>query len=724
MRAEKSNQGFDGLISRAVLLFVFVFIAMVACGEQGAVDSDDEDTSLTPREQRIEAFLDLDLEPGEALDGIHLMPWIEVFEVDKSVHGPLVSDVEYLHDPEEASRNRITKLTFHGELVDEFTKHEGLLPDDLIVGSDFLVIVGEAEKVGDTIEVETAPFDIGRLFHGDWDFSLEDAIINRPQDGDHSQDIQDADDRQDLIRDMYQASGQAGVTVDDTNMLSTSLTGISGIDLDHFVDNAELTGGVEMGGEAKFKGRISISGVEEDLDQYERTASPDAGVCERSFSSYAIEAVAGLYVCIQEVAVWLEVDADYLLESEFKYVDTLAVSTKLDLFEFIGDAQFPVGGGLISVTVEPFFELLISLAVSNEYIYDVATGIQESFKIGYDYDAYRTNGDSLLVFPLSQGYRPTGLRHEDAYFERKTDFNELGGAAGLETKKVGGGFRLGIGTGLAITGSNSLVEASVSGFDIHAGVSWEEKGRFVNNATYYHDDCFQNQGGINLGVELGLEGKLKLGPVGVSGQPQLLDIFTDWANGWTNGTIPLWGDPHPADAAHYPNYGDFPPKCDGLGWRVPDTHSVMIHSDADTYTNQDVKEYLFADDPRPLMTEDVNSEDALLRPLDPNFDSYGRLALVRDYASDIHWISWENGVDLRQFEMAEYSGDKEVFYLVLHNTKEQGAAGPMEFTVFPAYTNPIIGGRPTFKSFEHNFFLEPGEKEVIEIEFKQFEYGG
>ncbi len=706
----------DGGRARARVIALAIALLMVVggCGEQPSENTEADEPELSPREQQIQEFKDLDLEPGETLDGIHLMPWIQVFELERSLDDELISDVEKIYSDKRPDQSRIHRVTFHGELAEELNEYEGLLADDIIIGKDFMLIVGEARQKGDTLVVEASPLDLGRLFHGDWDFDINDAIIGEPHEDEPQYDGNP------MLAATYEQGGTFGIS---SGGASGSVSAISGFDIGHFFSNLEATGDISFDGDARFRGRISVSW----RDNFDNT---DTGVCERGFWRRARETFSGS-VCIQELALWAELDIEFLLQSELKYTDSISGGASFDFLDSVPDAQWPVFGA-VSVTLGPFLKVGLTSQISKEVIYDWAEGVQGNTRFGFDYNIARDD-KSLLIFPFDNGQADVPVsgigRHESAGVEPKADAEVDESVVSANTSLS---LSYGHSLGLALTGSNSAASAKISGMDFYDSQVLRMGQRFFDMATFLDSDCFHWVESREMGIDWSLTAQVKFGWVSLSGRPGFVGILTDWANDWTNFALPQAGT-IPIDYGSFTrgtisiDDEHFPPKCLGLEWRVPDPTKLVIHGEAEDYTNQSIQEYLFADDPQLGTSGDAEDTDAetLLSTGNSTFNQgIGSLNLNRYFGSDYHDIEFNGGFNLRPFGSQPYDGPKNIFYLVLHNRRSP-SDGPMDMTIYVDDDSPRIPGRPAVRSIggvtngEYQFSLDADDFHVVEIEFQR-----
>ena len=692
--------------ARCIALAIALLMVVSGCGEEMSQKAKESEPDLTPREQRIQEFKDLDLEPGETLDGIHLMPWIQVFELERSLDDDLITDVEYIYAEKRADQSRIHRLVFHGELVEKLTEHEGLLADDILFGEDFAIIVYEAEVKKDSLVVTAAPVDFGRLFHGDWDFDFDDAVIGDP----HDEPEYDGNPMLALTDGTF-GIGSAGGS---GNVGSAP----AGFDVGHFFSNLSTTGDIDLSGEANFRGRISVSVA----DGYNNATE---GFCERGIFRRIVEANRGS-VCIQELSLWAELDIDFLLESELKFTDGISAGAKFNFLDSIKSLQWPVFGP-ISVDVSPFAEIALSSSITQETIYDWADGMQGKTRFGFDYDAARSQ--ELKMFPFHSAEDRTGVgRHDDAGVSRQSGA-EADGNVIRENNSLT--FRSGVSLGLAITGSNSAVGGKISGMDFYRGMALNFKNVFYDRDTMGDSDCWHWLASHIMGIDWSLTAQMTFGFIDISYRPGFVEILTDWANSWTNVHTPLAAsyavDRRPARGKPSIPLSKFPTKCRGLDMLVPRTTISMV-GEADGYTNQSIQEYLFADDPVMSLYEDADLTHAepLLTTGNSNYRApIGAIELNRYTNSSEHSIVFQ-GFDLRHLDRSsKYEGDMNVMYLVLHNRHGSVDDGPMEIDLqveyagdspppgFPAVYS--IGGQ-TDQSLEVT--IEPGDYKVVEIDFQ------
>lgn len=261
-----------------------VLLLAGACGsgidaenDQEAVENDGEGPLGIDRFEHIEP---LDLEPGEAKEGIHLRPGTEVIRLDYSADDP---DIDVDFDELE--------VRLRGEARDELAAAGGIWSDDILLGQEFVFLFRDIREDGSEVVIDVAPFELVRVIHGEWeqDVELDQEEMNEvlAMEGMLSSRFSDWED--------LEVGGEGVSANEDVAGEETNFD----IDLQRFVGDTLEDGAAEedaqLGGkvsipidwDTKFKGRIgtpgrsTVSGYRECESPTEIDATPKRPLLER-----------------------------------------------------------------------------------------------------------------------------------------------------------------------------------------------------------------------------------------------------------------------------------------------------------------------------------------------------------------------------------------------------------------------------------------------------------
>ena len=154
------NKRIPSVFTVVVLALVF---AISGCGDRTL----HSDSSSEPDEPtRYDNLQPLDLEPGEAKEGIHLIPGIEVIEL---------YDLSRDHDDVVLDPDAST-LTLSGDAKQILHDNsEELWVDDILIADDFIFLLEDVIDFNEhSVTLGVAPFDLLRVIHGEWE--TEDVI--------------------------------------------------------------------------------------------------------------------------------------------------------------------------------------------------------------------------------------------------------------------------------------------------------------------------------------------------------------------------------------------------------------------------------------------------------------------------------------------------------------------------------------------------------------------
>ena len=352
-----SNYNYQKSIAWLSATLALVVFAAIGCGE--SYDN--------PREKRMAEFDALDLEPGEAKPGIHLLPWIEVFEVDFATTDPLVT----VESPERAEEvGFIEDIRFRGELVDELTQYDGLWPDDIIIGDDFMVIVSDSYEEDGELVVQGTPADITTLVHGKWDMSWGDAVANDPHHRLNPLMSNDAElDPPPLWAEV----------ADNFGNVFGSFS--ADVDVERDEGKSYSAFGIDADG-TSFAGDISLSPFSD--------ADCEGIQGKREHS--------GTYVCIDRLTFKLNIRPEFLMAYKVEITGEYSNKVDHDALGALNFPGFPLGNTGLEFRMEPSLEVIAELDLSAQVDMMFKFGLENKLTLGFD---YRHEG-GVQIMPLNE----------------------------------------------------------------------------------------------------------------------------------------------------------------------------------------------------------------------------------------------------------------------------------------------------------------------------------
>ncbi len=226
--------------SRQLLgLMMVIGLSVGACGEEAnapRAPRQSPDGVTNARATRYERLQPLNLQPGEALPGIHLRPGIEVIQFDAQASRDVVVSADG------------SELSFFGAARAHLDTHDEIWSGDVFMGDGFIGTL-VSMRIGPSGEpiATLREFQLLEVLHGEWDLTFDEMVdqgILTPHDDMRTQ-------RRGLGAD---CTSNTDCKVDFGNLIGAE-----------FSANLTVTGGITFPigswSQSKFEGKISLAGT-------------------------------------------------------------------------------------------------------------------------------------------------------------------------------------------------------------------------------------------------------------------------------------------------------------------------------------------------------------------------------------------------------------------------------------------------------------------------------
>ncbi len=351
-----------GLFALAAILLVFA-----GCGDPevvvDAVGDDDGDATETTRYDELPP---LELEAGEAKEGLHLLPGIELIDLSNSSF-----DDDISVDTDEMT------VTVEGDARDHVEESvDEIWSDDILMGDGFIFLVVGAEKQGDEVVFHVEQFELLRVVHGEWDFDFEHEGANSPL----WMTIEAEDEAEAEFQPFLEGPLQ--------DLEGSALVGW------------EVSGGVEfpVDWSPEFEGRVSFMGYEHNAD-YECETYTETRT-RRRFIFFGEE---------REEEVEVEPDERFCVDRLLVKGSIGMKAEALAALETSGEVNFepshrveaenafrtPLGSTGLALWMEPYLEAGLEMNIEGETRFEISGYDQVTIPLGFEYDPHDT-GFSLL----------------------------------------------------------------------------------------------------------------------------------------------------------------------------------------------------------------------------------------------------------------------------------------------------------------------------------------
>lgn len=369
------------------LLVVGACDSTVVPGEENSEDlaenDDDPDRPLGP--DRYDHIEPLDIEEGEAKEGLHLRPGIELVRLGYGSDDPEV-EVDFDEMVVEVSGGA-------REVIDDFG---GIWSEDILLGDDFIFLFRDVREEGSKLIIEVDPFEFVRVMHGEWSMGFE---MDPEEIAEHLGAYGMRTTMPDLFRD-----GAEGVTADDDEEGETNF----GIDIGAFIGNSlKRDGAVDVEGSANieldfggeisipvdwtggsvFKGRISVPGIRVNTD-YECEPYTETVTRRRGFLWHKKERVEREVQPTKFCVDYLLVKGTVGLNAAAYFYLMVEAEAKVSADE---DASFfsmraPLGTTGLALYLRPYVKVGVEASVTGmlNLLFNAETNIEVPF--GFEYD--------------------------------------------------------------------------------------------------------------------------------------------------------------------------------------------------------------------------------------------------------------------------------------------------------------------------------------------------
>ena len=359
------------------LVVSIVLLLLAGCGEESSYRYSPVDrggdrggaTEDTPDSTRNFAS---GLAVGEALDGIHLRPGVEIINIDSSRNSSLVID-------EVASTMRLSLEDFEA-LLEEY---EEIWSGDILSVDDLLFIIDGVRSVGREIVIELGPFELFEVVHGEWDYTNEDFV--------------EADEVDDL-RTIEQPMGSEGSNVDQKGFSWGDLVG-GEVDI-------SVSGSIDFPlkwvDDARFRGRISRWGQGIGTDYTCRTYTEE--VTRRRYRLFGeritvVQEVQPENFCIDYILVRGYFGVEHELE--------IAVAPTVKLEKKFGPERphlfttfyVPIGTLPFNIRISPYMHYGLEAKIEGALKWAKESGASIRVPIGFEYNPHDPDHPGMALLP-------------------------------------------------------------------------------------------------------------------------------------------------------------------------------------------------------------------------------------------------------------------------------------------------------------------------------------
>ena len=307
---------------------------------------------------------DLDLATGEAKQGLHLRPGIEILRVN-------ASSTEYQVDIDDDAMT----VTLVGEARDQALDVDEIWTDDILMGDDFIFLIVDVIEEGAKLIFEVDPFELYRVVHGDWNIDMAPL-----PEGYMNLNLGEADPNMELslsIKDLFdKAWKHADISGSGAGTVTPTVDGSIEFPMDW---------------EGQFEGRISAAGRGVNPD-YE--CEPVERVKRRLWGGSRVVKEEPRYFCMEYlllkgvVGIDLETYANFDAEAEFK---AEATHTR-KLPRPLGPA--PIGTTPLGIYLEPYLKFGIEAVL--EMAGELNVDAKGSLRVPLGFEYIHNDGISML----------------------------------------------------------------------------------------------------------------------------------------------------------------------------------------------------------------------------------------------------------------------------------------------------------------------------------------
>ena len=167
MRSE-SMSAWGGTSRQLLGLMMVIGLSAGACGEETfepRAPRQGADGFTSARATRYERLQPLNLQPGEALPGVHLRPGIEVIQFDANTSRDVVVSADG------------SELSFFGSARAHLDTHAEIWSGDVFMGDGFIGTL-VSMRIGPSGEpiAKLREFQLLEVLHGEWDLTFEELV--------------------------------------------------------------------------------------------------------------------------------------------------------------------------------------------------------------------------------------------------------------------------------------------------------------------------------------------------------------------------------------------------------------------------------------------------------------------------------------------------------------------------------------------------------------------
>lgn len=306
---------------------------------------------------------DLDLETGEAKQGLHLRPGIEILRVEyPSAHYSVDIDDEAM----------TVELTGHAR--DQALDIDEIWSDDILMGDDFIFLVVDVEDDGSLLTIHVETFELQHVIHGDWSIDMDPVVEG-------GSNFMEPDPNTELSLGLEELFGKAWEGAEISGSGSSSVS-------------ASVGGEIEfpMDWEGQFEGRISAAGQGINPD-YE--CEPVERVKRRLWGGSRVVKEEPRYFCMEYLLVKGVVGIDKESHANFGAEGDVEIGADytMKLPRALGPA--PLGTPLLGIYLDPYLKFGTKVFLSAAGEIDVSAQAGLRLPLGFEYD----HNDGLSFLP-------------------------------------------------------------------------------------------------------------------------------------------------------------------------------------------------------------------------------------------------------------------------------------------------------------------------------------
>jgi hypothetical protein len=385
---------------------------------------------------RLDLLEPLNLQPGEALPGIHLRPGVEIIRLPPAVADQIMADDDAM------------TVTLTGEAKDAILEKDEVWTGDILIGDGFIYIIeGMSRGENDELIIEVSQFSLLDVIHGEWNIPFAPGS-----------DLTEAGIRRQGLETTYAGPGSSVSFMDlIEGEASTTLRPRGGFSFPVEWDGA-FEGKVSVAGTGINTGYNCESYTEERTRFILNPARLWAG------DTYTVE-VRPERFCVDYLrvkgSVGIEASMGYTLTNE----GTLSLTPKKEINFLEGRAI--LGSTGLALYYEPYFEAGMEISVfgKTEHSLDASTGF--TLPLGFEYKP-RDFGFAMIPNERHPVQRTGELTASASYSEgaRLKIYGQLGMKLALSDALSPQGLRLTgpeAGTELAVEAELKTAQASTDG---------------------------------------------------------------------------------------------------------------------------------------------------------------------------------------------------------------------------------------------------------------------